>query len=259
MKTTTRYLFFGLTLMLLAFSAPAGAEVINGTPGDDDIVGDRNGVPEADTISGFDGNDRLDGRGGDDHLFGGPGDDDLEGDDGNDRLEAGPSGFLGDTLSGGPGDDSLIGGDGNDSLVGGDSNDSLVGGDGDDSLSGGLGRDQLTGGTGSDTFPFRQQLDEYDSGVGSGNRDRITDFRSAEGDKIDVHNIDADNTTFEREDFIFVGRIDPQDELATGEIGYIETGGVTILRANNDADAAQDFEIQISGVNLGLTADDFIF
>jgi hypothetical protein len=45
--------------------------------------------------------------------------------------------------------------------------------------------------------------------------------------------------------------------LGTGELGYIERGGSTILRANTDARAEQAFEIALDGLDLGLDAGDF--
>jgi len=230
---------------------------IKGTPDDDDIVGG----PEADIISGLAGDDILDGRDGDDRIFGGPGDDRLEGGDGNDRLYGGTGN---DDLLGAAGDDVLIAGPaegpiGQHDLFGGTGNDTLVGGDGNDFLNGGLGVDQMTGGAGSDTFEFRAAGDDYDSGVGKGNRDAITDFSPAEGDKIDVSGIDADrsNGGGTLEDFVFAGEAEI-GTLDTTEIGFFETGGVTIVHANTDAGQGSSFEIQLRGVGLGLDADDFL-
>ncbi|GAB4370984.1 MAG: hypothetical protein Kow00121_12160 [Elainellaceae cyanobacterium] len=82
------------------------------------LVGDLQGVPEADSIKGDRGNDILRGLGGNDVLNGGDGNDLLEGGDGNDRL-AGDKGN--DTMDGGAGDDLLfwIDGDGSDVMLGG--------------------------------------------------------------------------------------------------------------------------------------------
>jgi Ca2+-binding RTX toxin-like protein len=99
--------------------------VINGTPGNDVIVGD-NGVNE---ISGRGGHDRICGLGGNDLVFG---------DEGNDRI------------SGGNGDDSLGGSADNDLVFGNQGADFLRGHDGDDTLVGGLGLDDLDGNAGVD-------------------------------------------------------------------------------------------------------------
>ena len=61
-------------------------------------------------------------------------------------------------------------------ITGGTGADTLSGGAGNDTLVGGKGGDVLTGGLGSDIFVF---------GALSGS-DRITDFKTAEGDQIDV-------------------------------------------------------------------------
>jgi Ca2+-binding RTX toxin-like protein len=76
-----------------------------------------------------------------------------------------------DTLNAGTSDSQLYGGDGNDTLNGKAGNDILYGGDGSDTLSGGAGADTfgfLTGETGSDT---------------------ISGFSTAQGDKIDIHDV----------------------------------------------------------------------
>ncbi|MBB3018560.1 Ca2+-binding RTX toxin-like protein [Microvirga lupini] len=74
-----------------------------------------------------------------------------------------------DVLNGRIGNDYLEGGEGHDTLWGQDGADVLTGGSGSDTLSGGAGSDQLTGGVGSDLFRF-------DTALGTGGIDRITDF-----------------------------------------------------------------------------------
>lgn len=73
----------------------------------------------------------------------------------------------------------LAGGNGNDRLIGGQSADLLVGGNGRDVLAGGAGDDDLVGGHGADRF-F----------VGEG-KDTISDFRPAEGDRLDFGDADT--------------------------------------------------------------------
>lgn len=165
-------------------------QVINGTTGDDVLVGDTG----FDTISGFEGDDLIKGDVGDDSLVGGSGNDTLEGAGGNDCIEGGDGndkidggnlrdkifGQKGDDLlhggrsrdrvEGGKGDDTVFGGDGHDRVSGGRGNDIVDGGNGNDRVNGGLDDDTLTGGTGVDTFEFR---------TGDGT-DRITDFTDGE-------------------------------------------------------------------------------
>lgn len=65
--------------------------------------------------------------------------------------------------------------------------DTLDGGAGNDVLHGGTGKDILIGGTGTDRFVFKTVAE---AGKGTG-QDQIRDFSRAQGDKIDLGNIDA--------------------------------------------------------------------
>ena len=250
------------------------------------------GTPERDIINGTEEDDLIRGLGGNDLLRGGGGADRLEGGEGNDVLDAlngfevaGPhelfggagddpliqGSVVGDLLDGGSGNDVLRGAGGDDRMFGRGGNDFLFagnafnedgveegnsilnGGAGNDVMNAGSDTDTFTGGRGADTFEFTNDfvngVPVYDSGVGGGNRDRITDFNGGQGDKIDFRFL-TDNLTFVGEEF------DP----GVNEIGFIETGGNTILRANTaDGAAAVDFEITLNGVNLGLDAGDFVF
>jgi Ca2+-binding RTX toxin-like protein len=192
--------------------------IIRGTPDDDVISGDVNDVAENDTILGLGGNDTLSGLDRNDRLFGGAG---------NDRLD------------GGNGD------------AGG--NNRLFGGAGDDRLSGARGVDQVTGGAGADVFSVAGAEDTYESGVGPGNRDRIVDFSQTDGDKIDVSLLFPDGEDPDAP-FVFVG-VAEIGTLGIGEIGFVKTGGSTIVHGNTDIDSGSNFEIQLGG--LSLTADDF--
>jgi Ca2+-binding RTX toxin-like protein len=87
-----------------------------------------------------------------------------------------------DTLNGGAANDQLLGGDGNDTLYGSGGADSLDGGTGDDVLSGQAGADTLTGGLGADTFVFQ-------AASAFGAVDKVTDFSTAQGDKLDISDI----------------------------------------------------------------------
>jgi Ca2+-binding RTX toxin-like protein len=72
----------------------------------------------------------------------------------------------------------IFGEGGNDGLIGGFMDEFLDGGDGDDVLDGGLDNDVLTGGAGADQFVFTTVPNSRT------NRDFITDFSAADGDKI---------------------------------------------------------------------------
>lgn len=216
-------------------SAPTTrTDIINGKGGDDRLDGGR-------------GNDRVRGGTGDDRVAGGLGNDHLIGDAGDDVLSGGELDLPG------PGDDDLLdGGSGHDLLLGGAGRDRMLGGTGDDELVGGRGLelDIMTGGTGADVFVFRGKiafLPDYETGVGAGNRDKITDFDAAEGDKLDFTGPPHVDT--------FVG----DSPVGEGEVGFFETATRTIIVGNDDADAAPEFEIELVGTDLGLTAENFIF
>ena len=74
----------------------------------------------------------------------------------------------------------IYGNDLNNTLRGGDGNDTIDGGAGNDVINGGLGADVLTGGAGNDTFVFNTTL-------GNGNVDVITDFSNAKGNNDVFH------------------------------------------------------------------------
>jgi Ca2+-binding RTX toxin-like protein len=74
------------TAALLMSAAPAYAELIHGTEGDDVL----NGTAQGDAIYGHEGSDALRGRGGEDLLYGGAGTDILNGQKGYDQLYGGP-------------------------------------------------------------------------------------------------------------------------------------------------------------------------
>jgi serralysin len=97
-------------------------------------------------------------------VVGGQGNDVLYGDDG------------GDIVYGNLGNDTCDGGSGDDLIRGGQGDDVCTGDDGNDWISGDRGSDTMTGGTGADTF-------HSFSGAGT---DIVTDFNSAEGDKVQL-------------------------------------------------------------------------
>lgn len=126
--------------------APAVSMVVEGTSGDDTLVG----TPFADVINCGGGNDVVHAGGGNDVINCGAGNDRVDGGAGQDRIVGGSGN---DTLSGGSGGDTLWGGSGADTLRGNAGKDKLFGGsgrdrlfrDGSDLLSGGPGRDSMVG------------------------------------------------------------------------------------------------------------------
>lgn len=161
--------------MTLATGLIPARGLIQGGPGDDDLIGGIGG----DRLFGRAGRDRLAGDLGDDLIEGGLGDDIVLGQDGNDVVR-GNDGT--DLVDGGAGDDNVSGQAGGDLLLGGAGNDLLIGGDGDDELRGGQGRDTLHGGPGNDRLTGGAGPDEFDFVVATGvlswanGQDIVTDF-----------------------------------------------------------------------------------
>ncbi len=173
---------------------PAG---VRGGSGNDRIIGS----PIDDAINGSQGNDTLSGEAGDDFLRGGKGNDLISGGVGN------------DILNGNLGDDTLNGDAGNDFLRGGKGNDVLIGGDGNDILIGDSGNNTLTGGAGADIFVLI---------AGGAETDTITDFISAQGDRIGIGGSSLSNVAF----------------TASGSNTLIQFGGATLATVQNATPAA---------------------
>jgi serralysin len=197
----------------------------------------------ANNIFGDAGNDGISGGSGNDTLGGGAGNDTINGDNGNDVLYGGTGG---DTLSGGAGSDTLRGEAGNDTLLGGFGNDVLIGGGG---------QDDMTGGPGNDVFMF---FSVTESLGGLALRDIIVDFNgngAAVGDRINLANIDANETLAGNQAFTFIGAT---AFTAPGQLRYTKqpAGSDTgVLEGNVDADLASELVIQLTGAPVLVAAD----
>jgi hypothetical protein len=161
---------------LLTSTSAAGGSSIWGGGGADTIYGGT----VTNVLRGEDGNDVIyaqhgfndvNGNAGADTIFGGDGNDWLVGGRDNDEIHGGSGVQI---LYGNLGDDILIGGTGAETIRGGQGDDVMTGGAGNDWMSGDLGNDTITGGAGADTF-------HTFAGAGV---DRITDFNSADGDRV---------------------------------------------------------------------------
>ncbi|MCX7255588.1 MAG: type I secretion C-terminal target domain-containing protein, partial [Polaromonas sp.] len=157
-----------------------------------------------------------------------------------------------ENLTGGNYADKLTGSTGNNYLNGGAGNDILNGGAGNDILTGGLGADQLTGGTGADRFDFNLLTE---TGLTSTTWDTITDFKTSEGDKIDLLGVDANTALTGDQAFTFLGSVSAFTGDATGKLRF---DAVThTLYGSTDADTAAEFAIVLTGVN-SLSTTDFL-
>lgn len=173
--------------------------------------------------------------------------DNLTGTSGNDVLD-----LLGgnDTYDGLAGNDTIRGGAGNDRLKGGDNNDTIYGGAGNDTIIGGRHGDNLYGGTGADRFVYQDRADSVpfsDTGPGL---DRIYDFNSADGDKIDLTALAPNG--------FYLGDSFRLDLFATGKGQIILTDsgdGTYLLRIFLPGDVREDMQVVL---NTRVTASDFL-
>lgn len=188
-------------------------QVVSGTTGDDDL----NGGNGDQALYGFAGNDRLRGGAGDDVLFGGQGNDELSGGQGNDRLY------------GGAGNDVLFGGEGNDLIVGGQ------------------GQDRLQGSTGADRFVFEDTAESLLSAP-----DAIVDFARAQGDIIDLSDMDANTLAVGDQAFTLASRFTG----VAGELVITRSGRIFSVQGDVDGDGIADFLIQVTSTGA-LGAQDF--
>jgi serralysin len=217
-----------------------GHDKIKGNGGDDSIFGDA-------------GNDWLDGGEGSDLLNGGAGADELLGGSGFDYASytgsvgvavslAGNVGYYGDAqgdtfssiegiwgswysdiLIGDDNDNALVGHGGDDILWGVGGHDTINGGDGHDWLYGGMSSDRLTGGSGADTFWWS---DPAECSGAPGKMDAIIDFNRAEGDLIQLANIDADTVFAGDQAFTFIGTA---AFSGIGQVRYYHDNGNTFI------------------------------
>jgi Ca2+-binding RTX toxin-like protein len=147
--------------------------------------------------------------------------DTLAGDDGWNELR----GLAGnDSLKGFGGGDTLYGGTGADTLEGMDGDDTLFGQNGQDWLNGGAGDDDLYGGNGADTFHWWQT---NETGATRATADAIYDFNRAQGDVIDLSDIDANVYAGGNQGFTFIGTA--AFSGTPGEIRYYHFLGNTYI------------------------------
>jgi serralysin len=127
--------------------------------------------------------------------------------------------------------------------LGGD--DEIAGRGGNDVLVGGRGRDLLQGDSGADRFDFNGVL-ETTTGA---RRDVILDFNHAEGDRIDLRDIDANAGSSGNQAFSFIG-----GESFSGTAGELRFAD-GIVSGDKNGDGNADFEIELSGVASVFRSD----
>jgi Ca2+-binding RTX toxin-like protein len=188
----------------------------------DDILRGKDGVIDGTVSGGF----------GDDSLKGGRSDDEFFGEGGK---------------------DALVGGGGADELFGQAGQDRLVGQGGDDVLFGGDSGDKLKGGSGADTFLYDRITDSKGGSVADTRLDTILDFRSSQGDKLDLSRIEL-KTIEVAQKLDFIG--DAAFSGKKGEIRYETKGDNAFVQLDVYGGKKPDFEIKLKGVST-LHASDF--
>ncbi len=211
----------GSILNLLTYS-----HTLNGTTAGETLYGTSYGAA----------GDVINALGGDDTVYAGAGNDVVSGGDDTDTIEGG----LGDdTLDGGFGTDTVsyasatlavsvnlalataqnTGGAGTDllsnfeNIMGSAFGDILTGNASANTLTGAAGADTITGGLGADAFKF--VLGSLD-----GTSDHITDYSTAQGDKIDLKDL-------------LIG-YDPITKLITDFVEFTDSGANTLMKVDKD-------------------------
>lgn len=173
----------------IQFSDGGIGATLNGTTGDDEIVG----TPFDDIIDGLAGSDYIYGQAGNDIIEGGGGADTMDGGDGIDMLSYAASNVaVTANLASGAGSGGHAAGDiisNFENIRGSAYNDTLIGDAGNNILIGGLGADSIQGGLGDDTASYRYA-------TGSVTASLLTSSRSGEatGDTFtSIENLEGSN------------------------------------------------------------------
>ena len=131
-------------------------------------------------------------------------------------------------------------------------NDTINGGAGNDVIDGGLGADRLTGNIGADRFLFTAMSDSSFSPSG---RDTIIDFNLAQGDIIDLREIDANTHLSANQDFRYLGSAAFTGH--SGELRATPVAGGILIAGDVNGDRIADFALLLNTQHaIGL--DSFI-
>ncbi|MGO1077576.1 calcium-binding protein [Inquilinus sp. CA228] len=227
-----------------------GIESLEGSDHDDALTG--NAVANA--LTGGQGNDVLRGGAGSDTLDGGAGLDTAMYTENTAavRVDLTTGVATGGTAQGDVliGIENVQGGAAGDELIGSGGGNVLAGNAGDDVLFGGAGADLLNGGIGADRFVFASTRDSIPGLV-----DSIRDFSRAQGDRIDLAQVDADVFAAGDQAFSFIGTA--AFTGAAGQLRFQTNGAATTVSADVDGDMIADFQLTLTGA-IALTAADFV-
>jgi Ca2+-binding RTX toxin-like protein len=164
-----------------------------------------------------------------------------------------------DLIDGLAGNDSISGYGNGDVLYGRAGHDALYGGDGKDVLNGGADADYLEGGADADTFVYLKARDSVivklpgDPGHFT-SPDIIADFNEAEGDRINLHRIDADTRRNGDQAFRFIGEREFTGRRGDMRLDAGETS--SFLYGDTDGNTKADFVIELTG---SFSSDDLSF
>jgi hypothetical protein len=164
--------------------------------------------------------------------------------DGNDRIRGTGADNRFESFGGA---DTLKSKDGSDVLLAGGGDDRINAGAGDDLVIGGLGRDFLRGGLGSDDFIYE---DAAESGVGVALADVIRDFRTSDGDRIDLSGVFAGQ-------LVYIGGANFSG-LGPGEVRVAVVAEGQLVQVDLDGDAVSDMDILVTNSGLSGGAADFV-
>ncbi|QNM83881.1 pre-peptidase C-terminal domain-containing protein [Sphingomonas sabuli] len=137
-------------------------------------------------------------------------------------------------------------------LTGNNLDNAIVGNAANNIIDGRAGADDLRGARGADTFVFRNG--EF-GGLTASTADRILDFRRAEGDRIDLQQVDAHRGIDGDQSFTFIGTAEFSG--VAGQLRYQITNGNTYVYGDANGDGVADFLIRLDG-SLNLAGGDFI-
>lgn len=235
-----------------------GVENVWGSTRADNLTGDD----AANRLIGGDGADVIVGGGGDDVVVGGSGADTLDGGAGIDTVDySGAAYGITIYLAGGADADDHYGSiSGFERAIGSAFDDRLYGtaganrlsGGGDDFLEGGLGRDELIGGAGADRLRISSAAE---SGKTAATRDVVRDFHRAEGDHLDLSQLDASTSASGDQDPTFIGQ---KAFTAEGQVRFFFEGDHTVVEVNTVGASGADLQIELAG-RVQLAAGDFYF